>query len=68
MNRPITVQDLARACLKEMDKGNANKLVMVNNDAKWGYYHPLFLSFEDNVDVINKNVNTKNPNSIILLG
>lgn len=68
MNKPMTIQDLTRACLKEMDKGNGNKMVMVNNDTQWGYYHPIFLNFEDNIDVINENVNTKNPNSIILLG
>ena len=65
---PIKVKDLVKECLKQMDAGNGDKLVMVSNDSKWGYYHPIFVSFEDNSDEINKVVNTRNPESIVLLG
>lgn len=68
MCKPMTIQDLTKECLKQMDAGNGNKLVMVSNDTKWGYYHPIMELFEDNKDEILKVVNTKNPNSVVLLG
>ena len=48
MNKPMTVQDLVKACLKQMDAGNGNKYVMVSNDTRFGNYHPIINLFEDN--------------------
>ena len=68
MNKPMTVQDLVKACLKQMDAGNGNKYVMVSNDTRFGNYHPIVISFNDNGDEIMSKINTTNPNSMVLLG
>ena len=68
MNRPMTVQDLVKACLKQMDAGNGNKYVMVSNDTRFGNYHPIVSLFNDNGDEIMSKINTTNPNSMVLLG
>lgn len=68
MNKPMTVADLVKECLKQMDAGNGNKLVMVSNETKWGNYHPIFTLFEDNNDKIKEKIATQNPNSMVLLG
>lgn len=68
MNKPITVQELVKECLKQMDAGNGNKYVMVSNDTRFGNYHPIINLFEDNNDVISSKIKTQSPNSMVLLG
>lgn len=64
----ITLQALTKMCLKEMDKGNGNKVVMVKNNTRFGNYTPILAEFEDNKDEINKNIKTSSPENFILLG
>ena len=54
--------------LKEMDKGNGNKVVMVRNNTKFGNFTPILEEFEDKKDEINKNIKTSSPENFILLG
>lgn len=65
---PVTVKDLVRECLKQMDAGNGNKVVMIKNDTRFGAYNPVFELFEDNADVVKEKINTSNPKAYIMLG
>lgn len=66
MNMPMTLQDLVSACLKEMDKGNSSKVIMVGTPN--GNYYPIFRLFNDNTDVVQSKVETKFADKLILLG
>lgn len=66
--KPVTIKDLVIECLKQMDAGNGNKVVMIKNDTRFGKYNPVFGLFEDNTDVVKKNINTNNPKAYIMLG
>ena len=68
MCKPITVQDLVKECLKQMDAGNGNKVVLIKNDTRFGNYNPVFELFEDNTDVIKTKVNASNTKNYVLLG
>ena len=66
--KPITIQELTRECLKQMDAGNGNKIVMIKNDRRFGEYNPVFSMFEDNAEEITKKMKTANPNLYVTLG
>ena len=66
--KPITVKELVKECLKQMDAGNGNKIVMIKNDIRFGKYNPVFKLFEDNTDIVKENIKTNNPNEYIMLG
>ena len=65
---PITIKELVKECLKQMDAGNGNKVIMIKNDTRFGNYNPVFGLFEDNTDVIETKINSSNPKNFILLG
>ena len=64
----ITLQELTKICLKEMDKGNGKKVVMVRNNTKFGNYTPILAEFKDKKEEINKKIKTSSPENFILLG
>ena len=64
----ITLQELTKMCLKERDKGNGKKVVMVRNNTKFGNYTPILAEFKDKKEEINKNIKTSSPENFILLG
>lgn len=66
--KPITVKELVKECLKQMDAGNGNKVVMIKNDTRFGRYNPVFTLFEDNIDIVKENIKTNNPKDYIMLG
>ena len=64
----ITVKELVKECLKQMDAGNGNKVILIKNDTRFGNYNPIFSLFNDNTETIKNNVKTSNPNQFIMLG
>lgn len=50
----LTVEDIADACFKEMNKGNKDKVVLVCDDEEGNGYHLLPYLFSDCAqDVVN---------------
>lgn len=43
--KPLTVKDLMYACVKEVDKGNGNKVIMISDDDEGNRYHYLWYDF-----------------------
>lgn len=43
--KPITVKDLMYACVREVDKGNGNKVIMISDDDEGNGYHYLWYEF-----------------------
>lgn len=43
--KPITVKDLMHACVREVDKGNGNKVIMISDDDEGNGYHYLWYAF-----------------------
>lgn len=64
----LTLKELAIECLKQVDKGNGERIVMIKNDTRFGNFNPIFNVFEDNDDIVKANVNTGKPSNYILLG
>ena len=65
---PITIRDLVKECLKQMDAGNGDKVIMIRNDTRFGKYNPVFALIEDNSDIVVEKLNTRNPKGYVLLG
>lgn len=65
---PITIKELVKELLKQMDAGNGNKVIMIKNDTRFGKYNPVFNLIEDNTDVVKERINTSNPKGYVLLG
>ena len=68
MNKPITVQELVKECLKQMDAGNGDKVVLIKNDTRFGNYNPIFSLFEDNTDIVCQRIKSNSPNLFVTLG
>lgn len=43
----LTVNELLELCLKQIEKGNGNKHIIISNDDEGNGYHTLFYSFTD---------------------
>ena len=43
--KPITVKDLMYECVKQVDKGNGNKVIMISSDDEGNSYHYLWYAF-----------------------
>lgn len=48
----LTVKQLAKACLEQIEKGNGDKVIQITQDDEGNGYHTLFYQFTDNVDEI----------------
>lgn len=64
----LTLKELAIECLKQVDKGNGERIVMIKNDTRFGNFNPIFNDFNDNDDIVGANVKTAQPSKYILLG
>lgn len=47
-----SVVDLYRWCKKEIDKGNAEKVIMISDDEEGNGYHYLIYGFEDAKEIL----------------
>lgn len=43
--KPITVKDLMHECVRQVDKGNGNKVIMISSDDEGNSYHYLWYLF-----------------------
>ena len=43
--RALTISDLAKACAREIRKGNGNKTIMISSDDEGNSYHYLWYDF-----------------------
>lgn len=50
--KEITVRDLARACEKQIKKGNGDKAILISDDDEGNGFHTLFYSFCDDKEYI----------------
>ena len=44
--KPLTVNDLMKECIKEINKGNGNKIIMISDDDEGNGFHYLWYNFE----------------------
>lgn len=47
MDLGITVKELAGFCLKQIEKGNGDKHILISDDDEGNGYHTLFYAFTD---------------------
>ena len=43
--KPLTVKDLMHECVRQVDKGNGNKVIMISSDDEGNSYHYLWYNF-----------------------
>lgn len=43
--KPLTVKDLLEACVDEVERGNADKVIMISDDDEGNGYHYLWYDF-----------------------
>lgn len=46
----LTINDLMKECIKQINKGNGNKVIMISNDDEGNGYHYLWYTFETTED------------------
>lgn len=44
--KALTINDLMKECVKQINKGNGNKVIMISNDDEGNGYHYLWYTFE----------------------
>lgn len=44
--KPLTVKQLKDLCMKEIQKGNGNKVIMISRDDEGNGFHYLWYSFQ----------------------
>lgn len=45
MNKQMTVERLLQLCIKEYEKGNGNKVIVISDDNEGNGYHGMFYGF-----------------------
>lgn len=43
--KPLTVKQLAQACVREINNGNGDKVIMISSDDEGNNYHYLWYTF-----------------------
>lgn len=51
MNKQMTVEMLLKLCIKEYQKGNGNKVIVISDDNEGNGYHGMFYGFSDAVEM-----------------
>lgn len=50
--KPLTINELYEECKKQIEKGNANKVIMLSNDDEGNGYHYCWYAFSTPEDVL----------------
>lgn len=45
--KALTINDLIKECIKQINKGNGNKIIIISDDEEGNGYHGLYYSFMD---------------------
>ena len=53
--KPFTVKELYTECKKQIDKGNADKVIMISDDEEGNGYHYMWYAFSSVEDVFDCN-------------
>ena len=72
VNKGITVKQLEKACLEQIEKGNGDKIVLISRDDEGNGFHTLFFEFTDNPKDVASYAedfhDNNNPEEVVLLG
>ena len=49
----LTINDLAKCCAKQIEKGYGDKKILISNDDEGNGFHELFYEFSHPQDVFN---------------
>lgn len=55
--KPITVKQLFKECANQIEKGNADKVIMISQDDEGNGYHYLWYSFSTPDEVLIEGYN-----------
>lgn len=69
-NLGITVKELAVECMKQIEKGNGDKHILISDDDELNGLHTLFYGFTDeNISEFKELFHDRNDeNTVIILG
>ena len=69
--KPITIEELYKECIKQIKKGNGEKVIMISNDDEGNGYHYMWYAFCTPEDVylenymLNENIAKKEATTIL---
>lgn len=64
----MTVKELYKNCLKQIQKGNGDKTIYISDDEEGNGYHELFYSFTEEVAEYDMYGQIEKPKESIILG
>ena len=74
MNRPLTIRELYKECMRQISNGNGDKEVYISADEEGNAFNPCYFGFTDNskgdIDAYKNMfcINCEDANKVILLG
>lgn len=70
----MTVNELAKYVVDQINKGNGDKQILISSDDEGNGFHGLYYAFTDNQDILNEYSkmgafhDNNDPSSIVILG
>ena len=64
----MTINDLLKLCIEQIQKGNGNKTIYLSDDDEGNGYHEMYYGFSNEVKELDFYGTIKDPEDAIILG